>query len=176
MTRMPRVAISGHGRHESEQQVMTDWSTAQQTEGAACAHREALIALTIGTARGDFPDSAAPTRPRRHLHGGTATDRVQETSALDSPLGDRELALGTLADRDAILGLLGNQPHAVVANDDEILHLIGSHALDGSGIGYVDAQLLAATCSPRTRAYGLGTDGWQVSTRLGVLADVPRTK
>ena len=31
-----------------------------------------------------------------------------------------ELALGTLADRDEILHLLGNQPQAVVADDDEI--------------------------------------------------------
>lgn len=56
-----------------------------------------------------------------------------------------ELALGHLAQRQEILGLLHQLPQATVATDDEVLTLIEAHELAGAGIGYVDAQLLAAT-------------------------------
>ena len=61
----------------------------------------------------------------------------------------------------------------MVADDDEILHPIGSQALHGSGIGYVDAQLLAATLlTPGTRLWTRDQRLAQVSTRLGIHADV----
>lgn len=55
-----------------------------------------------------------------------------------------ELALGNLSRRDQILDLLCNLPSAVAASDAEVLGLIEDEELWGSGIGYVDAQLLAA--------------------------------
>jgi predicted nucleic acid-binding protein len=56
-----------------------------------------------------------------------------------------ELALGHLGNRREIIGLLRALPQAVVADDAEVLRLIESEPLHGSGIGYVDAQLLAST-------------------------------
>jgi predicted nucleic acid-binding protein len=56
-----------------------------------------------------------------------------------------ELALGRLSRRDEVIGLLGGLPQATVATPDEVLALVERHRLDGFGIGYVDAQLLAAT-------------------------------
>ena len=56
-----------------------------------------------------------------------------------------ELALGHLARRSEILGLLHNLPQATVATDLEVLALIVIRHLFGLGIGYVDAHLLAAT-------------------------------
>jgi predicted nucleic acid-binding protein len=58
-----------------------------------------------------------------------------------------ELALGSLRRRDAFLNDLRDLPQAIVASDEEVLDLIDRidrEALFGSGIGYVDAHLLAA--------------------------------
>jgi predicted nucleic acid-binding protein len=55
-----------------------------------------------------------------------------------------ELSLGQPRQRDA-LSNLKDIPSASVASDDEVLHFIEQEALFGSGIGYVDAHLLAAT-------------------------------
>ena len=44
-----------------------------------------------------------------------------------------------------VLGVLAELPRAVAATDAEVLAFIGRHALAGSGIGYLDAHLLAAT-------------------------------
>lgn len=65
--------------------------------------------------------------------------------ALAHPWVTGELALGHLRGRTEILGLLGQLPQATVATADEVLGFIGRHQLFGLGIGYVDAQLLAAT-------------------------------
>jgi hypothetical protein len=39
---------------------------------------------------------------------------------------------------------LQDLPQAIVASDEDVLHLIDRQALFGRGIGYVDAHLLAA--------------------------------
>lgn len=56
-----------------------------------------------------------------------------------------ELALGNLQRRKDTLHLIGQLPQASVATTAEILEFIERHELAGVGVGYVDAQLLAAT-------------------------------
>jgi predicted nucleic acid-binding protein len=56
-----------------------------------------------------------------------------------------ELAMGSMKNRNAILGSLSDLPTAEIARDEEVLHFVSAHALFGYGIGYVDAHLLAAT-------------------------------
>ena len=56
-----------------------------------------------------------------------------------------ELALGDLRQREFILNTLRDLPQTIVASDQEVLHFIHRYRLFGSGIGYVDAHLLAAT-------------------------------
>ncbi len=56
-----------------------------------------------------------------------------------------ELSLGILRQRDLVLGALHDLPQATVATEEEVLRFIDENALPGSGIGYVDAHLLAAT-------------------------------
>lgn len=56
-----------------------------------------------------------------------------------------ELALGDLRQREFILNTLRDLPQTIVAADQEVLHFIHRYRLFGSGIGYVDAHLLAAT-------------------------------
>jgi predicted nucleic acid-binding protein len=55
-----------------------------------------------------------------------------------------ELALGSLRQRKQVLNELANLPLAAKASDEEVLVLIERHRLAGSGIGYVDAHLLAS--------------------------------
>ena len=55
-----------------------------------------------------------------------------------------ELACGRLEDRSEILGLLSALPHAPLAGHDEVMAFVESNRLAGTGIGWIDAHLLAA--------------------------------
>ncbi len=82
-----------------------------------------------------------------HLRvGSTALARLLDGGdVLGHPWVVGELALGHLGQRREIIGLLSSLPQAIVATQAEVLTLIERHELQGVGIGYVDAQLLAAT-------------------------------
>jgi len=82
-----------------------------------------------------------------HLRVGHATlARLLERSmVLGHPWVVGELALGRLSQRREVIGLLEGLPQAALATNDEVLTLIEHGQLYGLGIGYVDAQLLAAT-------------------------------
>lgn len=81
-----------------------------------------------------------------HLRSGSdeLIGLLDRNNVVGHPWVTGELALGNLGRRDDILKLLHSLPQAVVAGDDEILRLIDQEQLSGSGIGYIDAQLLAA--------------------------------
>jgi predicted nucleic acid-binding protein len=55
-----------------------------------------------------------------------------------------ELALGNLLHRQQVLTALQDLPQATMATDSEVLGFIDQAPLAGSGIGYIDAHLLAA--------------------------------
>lgn len=55
-----------------------------------------------------------------------------------------ELALGTMPQYDAVINSLSHLPRCIVASPEEALELIRSHRLMGTGVGYVDAHLLAS--------------------------------
>ncbi len=82
-----------------------------------------------------------------HLRVGNSSldELLEHGSVLAHPWVIGELALGHLARRREVLGLLANLPQAAIATPVEVLTLIDLHKLHGFGIGYVDAQLLAAT-------------------------------
>jgi predicted nucleic acid-binding protein len=56
-----------------------------------------------------------------------------------------EIALGSVSNRTAVLHLLGNMPAAVTASHVEVMTFIDRHKLANTGVGYVDAALLAST-------------------------------
>jgi predicted nucleic acid-binding protein len=56
-----------------------------------------------------------------------------------------ELSLGNLRQWQLIRQTLLDLPRTAIASDQEVLHFIDIHRLFESGIGYVDAHLLAAT-------------------------------
>jgi hypothetical protein len=54
-----------------------------------------------------------------------------------------EVALGSIANRPQVLGLLEALPGTAPVGDDGVLELIAKERLHGTGIGWVDAHLLA---------------------------------
>lgn len=83
-----------------------------------------------------------------HLRAGRSTlvRLLDDGLVLGHPWVVGELALGHLSQRHEVLRLLGSLPQATVATEEEeVMTLADHHRLYGLGIGYVDAQLLAAT-------------------------------
>jgi predicted nucleic acid-binding protein len=82
-----------------------------------------------------------------HLRDGdpALTALLERGEVLAHPWITGELALGRLRARAEILKLLGDLPQAAVATPAELVAFIERHELYGVGVGYVDAQLLAAT-------------------------------
>ena len=73
------------------------------------------------------------------------TMQLNRDQVLIHPMVVGELACGNLRNRKEVLTLLGGLPRVLVADHDEVLFFIERHELMGSGIGYVDAHLLAST-------------------------------
>lgn len=106
-----------------------------------------------------------------HLRSGNATlaGELNNSAVLAHPWVIGELALGNLSRREEILGLLRGLPHATVAEHDEVLALITREALYGVGVGYADAQLLAASrLTPDTTLWTNDKRLSAVAARLGL--------
>ena len=69
---------------------------------------------------------------------------------LTHPFVIGELACGNLRNRTAVLSLLQDLPASPVATEEEVLFFIERRDLMGRGIGYVDANLLAAVSMAET--------------------------
>lgn len=81
-----------------------------------------------------------------HFRAGDAQPAVllDRGRVLGHPWVTGELALGSIRNRLEILRLLDDLPQATVATAAEVRELVERHKLFSLGIGYVDAQLLAA--------------------------------
>lgn len=82
-----------------------------------------------------------------HLRAGDSelVGLLNAGEVLAHPWVTGELALGQMANRQEVLGLVDSLPQALVATAPEVLKLIETHRLFGLGVGYVDAHLLAST-------------------------------
>lgn len=69
---------------------------------------------------------------------------LSEGAILMHPWIRGELACGNLSDRGAILADLAALPAAKVASDSEVLFAVEDRKLWGSGLGWVDVQLLVS--------------------------------
>ena len=72
------------------------------------------------------------------------TKLLNDNHVLTHPFVVGELALGNLRSRREILDMLSLLPLASVASHDETMEFVEKNQLSGSGVGYVDAHLLAA--------------------------------
>jgi predicted nucleic acid-binding protein len=78
------------------------------------------------------------------LNEPEVTDLLLQRRLLMHPYIIGEIALGTLRNRSAILGMLAELPTSRLASPAEVLRLVDQNKLFGLGIGYVDAHLLAS--------------------------------
>jgi predicted nucleic acid-binding protein len=82
-----------------------------------------------------------------HLHLSIAelVEALDRGDVMTHPFVVGELACGTLARRQEVLGLFAALPSAIVATDEEAMALIEERRLMGLGLGYIDVHLLAST-------------------------------
>lgn len=88
------------------------------------------------------------------------------------PFVTGELALGQLVNRAIILASLESLPQASMASDAEVRRFIEANRLHGSGIGYVDAHLVASARLANAR--GVWTRDKRLLRVLDQLALNPR--
>jgi predicted nucleic acid-binding protein len=109
-----------------------------------------------------------------HFRAGDAVlaDLLESSTVLGHPWVTGELALGRLGERRQLLQLLDSLPQAEVATPAEVAMSIEAHPLHGLGIGYVDAQLLAATrLTPQARLWTRDKRLAAAAARHGLLTE-----
>ena len=79
-----------------------------------------------------------------------------------------ELACGNLRRRQEIIALLKNLPEVPLAENGEVLVFVEAHGLMGSGIGWVDAHLLAAAAISNSALWTLDRRLAKTAARLGM--------
>lgn len=101
-----------------------------------------------------------------HLRRGSVrlAALLEGAEVLGHPFVLGELALGHLRRRSEVLALFAALPPAQQATQDEVLELVARRRLAGSGIGWVDAHLLAAAALSGARL-------WTIDRRLATVAD-----
>ena len=105
-----------------------------------------------------------------HLRG---TDRhlvelLVDEVVLCHPLVVGELACGALKRRSEILALLRHLPQAPVVEHEEVLAFVEAHALMGSGLGWLDVNLLASATMAGERFWTRDRRLAQAARRLGI--------
>ena len=105
-----------------------------------------------------------------HLRNGVPLlgDLLRAGEVITHPFVIGELACGNLTNRKEILGLLASLPVAPEASHAETLHLVEARALYGSGIGWVDAHLLAAALLNHTTIWTRDRNLQAAATKLGI--------
>lgn len=106
-----------------------------------------------------------------HLHRNeeAMASLLDENLVLMHPFVLGEISLGSLRDWHKMMRDLSKIPLAARANDNEVLNLIDGKKLQGSGIGFLDAHLLAsALLSPGTFIWTRDRRLAHVAERLGV--------
>jgi predicted nucleic acid-binding protein len=94
---------------------------------------------------------------------------LEERLVLLHPYVIGEISLGNLRQYDATIRGLLAIPQATPAKSDEVLYFIRHHRLPGSGIGYVDAHLLASCfLTPDCRIWTRDKRLAAAATRLGI--------
>ncbi len=95
---------------------------------------------------------------------------LHDGQVLSHPFVIGELALGQLRARSEILALLADLPRAPAVDHDEVLSFINANALAGSGLGWVDVNLLASVRLAGQRLWTRDRRLAHVAQRLGVAA------
>jgi hypothetical protein len=93
---------------------------------------------------------------------------LEDEQVLSHPFICGELACGNLKDRQEILSLLTSLPAALVAEQEEVLHLLDSRRLYGQGLGWIDAHLLASALLSDCGVWTLDSPLRRAARKLGI--------
>lgn len=104
-----------------------------------------------------------------HLRHGDAelAKRLEEGVVLTHRLVIEELACGSLAGRKEVLSLLETLPRVPEAEHSEFLHFVEKRRLCGTGLGAVDAHLLASAVLARARLWTRDAALARAAERIG---------
>jgi predicted nucleic acid-binding protein len=103
---------------------------------------------------------------------GTLQSLLDSKKVAMHPFVMGEIALGAWPTRAATLFRLGKMPQAPVARNTDVLRLIENLALFGTGIGYMDAHLLASVLlTPETQLWTRDKALRKVARQLSLAAD-----
>ena len=107
-----------------------------------------------------------------HLRRGNArlAALIDGRDALVHDFVEGELAIGHLRRDSAMLEFLAVMPRVRRAEHEEVQAMVRLHRLEGSGIGWVDAHLLASAIIEGAKLWTLDKRLLSVVTRLGVNA------
>ncbi len=94
---------------------------------------------------------------------------LQSVEVATHPFVIGELSCGHLKNRGAILELLAELPQVTLAEHEEVLKLVESRKLMGTGIGWRDAHLLASALLSGTPLWTADTKLRSLSAMIGVL-------
>jgi predicted nucleic acid-binding protein len=84
---------------------------------------------------------------------------IRDEQVIIHPFVTGELTMGSLRSRQQTIDALRSLPQALIVSDDAWQAFVEEHALAGTGIGFVDAHLLAS-------AIGMGALLWTRDKRL----------
>lgn len=106
-----------------------------------------------------------------HLRNGSSTLKklLNDGEVLTHPFIIGELACGNLKNRAEVIGLLGELPKAVVAEDVEVLEYAERNHLYGIGIGWIDVHLIASAMLSKATMMTLDKQLGNAAKRLEIL-------
>jgi predicted nucleic acid-binding protein len=79
-----------------------------------------------------------------------------------------ELTLGSMKNKAEIMKLLSELPEATSAEHDEVLQLIEEKKLEGTGIGWIDAHLVASALISGAKLITIDKPLHKVTESLGI--------
>jgi len=103
---------------------------------------------------------------------GSVSALLDGEKVLCHPFVIGEVALGQFRERESFLVQLRKLPVSEVASHHEVMAFIERYRLFGSGLGYVDAHLLAsALLTPGSKLWTRDKRLKEAATRLSLVAD-----
>lgn len=105
-----------------------------------------------------------------HLREGSShlQDLLRDGQVVCHPFIVGELVLGNMRNRAEILALLQTLAMAPTVGAQELLYFVEQHRLMGTGIGFVDAHLLASALLSKLPLWTSDTKLRKVAMKLGV--------
>ena len=110
---------------------------------------------------GELPHPKVPVIPGHEIVGRVVAH----------PFVIGELACGTIPRRSSTLPLLEALPVVLTARHDEVMMLIERHGIAGTGLGWVDAHLLASATLTGTPLWTLDRALRRAAERLDVFGE-----